>query len=107
MLCCVMLLIVGEPKLLNEETPITGPEIRRRKALSVHTSGATPDNHNARPGFIEAWLANIQFDKQSVCKQHVLNLIKQMFLESSAMLTFLYHKTSVYVTPNGDLILPH
>ncbi len=37
MLCCVMLLIVGETKQLNEETPIRGPEIRRRGERSVHT----------------------------------------------------------------------
>ena len=37
MLCCVMLLIVGETKQLNEETPIRGPEIRRRGEWSVHT----------------------------------------------------------------------
>ena len=36
MLCCVMLLIVGEPKQLNEETlAIRGPEIRRQRG--VHT----------------------------------------------------------------------
>ena len=38
-LCCVMLLIVGETKQLNEETPIRGPEIRRRGERSVHTGG--------------------------------------------------------------------
>ena len=32
MLCCVMLLIVGETKQLNEETPIRGPEIRREES---------------------------------------------------------------------------
>ena len=32
-----MLLIVGELKQLNEETPIRGPEIRRERERSVHT----------------------------------------------------------------------
>ena len=62
MLCCVMLLIVGETKQLNEETPIRGPEIRRRGERSVHTRRRAGDNHNAAQGFIEASLANIQFE---------------------------------------------
>ena len=64
MLCCVMLLIVGEPKQLNEETPIRGPEIRReeREECSHEARQHQADNHWAGQGFIEALLANIQFE---------------------------------------------
>ena len=64
MLCCVMLLIVGEPKQLNEETPIRGPEIRRerRAECSHEVRQHQADNHGASRGFIEASLANIQFE---------------------------------------------
>ena len=64
-LCCVMLLIVGERKQLNEENPIRGPEIRRvRRAQCSHEAewANRRGNNNADPGFIEPSLANIQFE---------------------------------------------
>ena len=117
MLCCVMLLIVGETKQLNEETPIRGPEIRRRGERSVHTDGELEiltmllrDLLRLR---LQTFYLNLNkhnkqaFELLTTQKATVIGIKTKNIpdvLVSSVMLTFLYLKTSTYVAPNRGLI---
>ena len=80
----------------------------RRAECSHEARQHQADNHWAGQGFIEALLANIQFEFEQAQTgsdwPKGMNKICQMFLVTSAMLTFLDHKTHIYVPPNSGLI---
>ena len=114
-LCCVMLLIVGERKQLNEENPIRGPEIRRvRRAQCSHeasepTGGViTMPTRDLLSPRLQTFNLNLYKHKKIVQKatEKQQKFVSDV-LVSSVMLTYLHHKTSIYVAPNISLISSH